>query len=101
MHLNSIRSQIQFACIALQLCIDCKTGCPLTPCVLISTCSESLSMHQHMYGALFAFRVSDIAGRLQLRVSAHPEALRWPVLTVWQVIHQTRRLTRVPLKKGI
>ncbi len=54
-----------------------------------------------MYGALFAFQGVRVAGRLQLRVSAHPAALRWPVLTVWQVIDQTRRLTRVPLKKGI
>lgn len=52
-------------------------------------------------GPCLRFGVSDIAGRLQLRVSAHPEALRWPVLTVWQVIDQTRRLTRVPLKTGI
>lgn len=50
--------------------------------------------------SLVSFTVSDIAGKLQLRVSGHPEALCWLVLTVWQVIDQTRRITHVPVNKG-
>lgn len=33
--------------------------------------------------------------------SGHPGPPCWPVLTVWPVLHQMQRLTRVPLKEGI
>lgn len=83
------------------LCIvqGVKTEWPLTFWHTVSVGFISLSFYKSAVGALFAFH----GVRLRLRVRAHPETLLWPVLTVWQVIDQTWRLTRVPLirKRGI
>lgn len=49
-------------------------------------------------GALLLCWASDSADRLQL--SGHPGSPCWPVLTVWQVMHQTQRLARVPLDQA-
>lgn len=54
----------------------------------------------HMHRGLVSF-LGIRFSRQTAAESGHPGSPCWPVLTVWQVMHQTQRLTRVPLKEGI